>query len=155
MMIRTESRVIVAGGIGDVWDYLCDVGRWPEWAPTVVDCQVRGGGPLRPGGWIEQRAKDAGMGHRRVERVTDIVSPTRMAFAGTMWTMPSRWGMRLAAVGDRHTDTMMWVEVDVPGILRAFPGSALRRSIERVGAIEMAGVKAAVETVSRNDAGSP
>ncbi|WP_158865805.1 SRPBCC family protein [Leifsonia sp. AG29] len=153
-MIRTESRVIVAGSIGDVWDYLCDVGRWPEWAPTVVDCRVRGGGALRPGGWIEQRAKDAGLGHRRVERVTGIVPPTSLTFAGTMWTMPSRWGMRLAAVGDRHTVALMWVEVDVPRILRAFPGRALRHSIERVGAIEMAGVKAAVEGATREDAGS-
>ena len=49
MTFRTESRLTIAGNVHQVWAYLCDVGRWPEWAPTVLEGQVRGGGPLQPG----------------------------------------------------------------------------------------------------------
>ena len=49
MTIRTESRITIAGSVSEVWAYICDVGRWPEWAPTVLECWVRGGAPLQPG----------------------------------------------------------------------------------------------------------
>src|SRR2546425_13167997 len=42
MAIRTESRITIAGSVPEVWAYVCDVGRWPEWAPTVLECRVRG-----------------------------------------------------------------------------------------------------------------
>src|SRR5579872_2900941 len=35
MTFRTESRITVASSAREVWAYVCDVGRWPEWAPTV------------------------------------------------------------------------------------------------------------------------
>ncbi len=49
MTIRTESRITIASGVPEVWAYLCDVGRWPEWAPTVLEGRVQGGGPFQPG----------------------------------------------------------------------------------------------------------
>src|SRR3954470_22643732 len=57
MAVRTESRVKIAGSVREVWAYLCDVGRWPEWAPGVLECRVRGGAPLQPGARVEQRAR--------------------------------------------------------------------------------------------------
>ena len=146
MTVRTESRLTVAGSIDDVWAYLCDVGRWPEWAPTVVECRVSGGGPLAEGGWIEQRAKDLGVHHPRRERVTLLDRPTSMAFAGTMWTSPARWGMEFGPLDAGRTEAMMWVEVDLANIMRVVPRRALAHQIQRVSDIEMAGIKAAVES---------
>src|ERR1700748_1937171 len=57
MTFRTERRITIAGSVHEVWAYLCDVGRWPEWAPTVLEGRVRGGGPLQPGSRGEQRAE--------------------------------------------------------------------------------------------------
>ena len=57
MTIRTESSRTIAGSVPEVWAYVCDVGRWPEWAPTVREAWVRGGDPLQPGMLVEQRAK--------------------------------------------------------------------------------------------------
>ena len=57
MAIRSESRVTIAGTVPEVWAYVCDVGRWQEWAPTVRECWVAEGGPLQPGSRVEQRAK--------------------------------------------------------------------------------------------------
>ncbi|MFB2600347.1 SRPBCC family protein [Herbiconiux sp. P17] len=154
MTIRTESRLIVAGRVRDVWDYLCDVGRWAEWAPTVLECRIRGGGSLQPGAWVDQRARDLAWNHRRSEQVTAVDAPHSMAFAGTMGTSEARWGMVFGPVEDGRTDTMMWVEVDPAGIMRAIPGRALQGRIQRVSDIEMAAIKAAVESDVQAGTGS-
>ena len=99
MTIRTESRITIASSIHEVWAYICDVGRWPEWAPTVLECRVRGGGPLQPGSRIDQRAKDLGWTHDRSQEVTAVEAPRSVAFAGPMGTSAARWGMELEPAG--------------------------------------------------------
>jgi Polyketide cyclase / dehydrase and lipid transport len=153
MTIRTESRITIAGSIGEVWDYVCDVGRWPQWAPTVLECWVRGGGPLQPGSWVDQRAKDLGRTHRRSQEVTTVESPRSVAFAGRMGPSASRWGMELEPLDDKQTDATMWIEIDLAGITRAVPG-LLKGSIQRVSDREMAAIKAAVESAARAGAES-
>ena len=153
MTIRTESRIRIAGSVGEVWAYVCDVGRWPEWAPTVLECWVRGGGPLQPGAWVEQRAKDQGLEHHRSEEVTAVEAPRYVAFAGTMGTSPARWAMELEPVDDGQTDATMWIEVDLAGIMRAVPG-LLKGSLQRVSGREMAAIKAAVESATHRTAES-
>ena len=153
MTIRTESRITIARNVGEVWEYVCDVGRWPQWAPTVLECWVRGGGPLQPGSRVDQRAKDLGRTHPRSQEVTAVEAPRYVAFAGTMGPSASRWAMELKAVDDRQTDALMWVEVDLAGVMRAVPG-LLKGSIQRVSDREMAAIKAAVESATRAGAES-
>jgi len=150
MTIRTESRERLAGSVGDVWAYLCDVRRWPEWAPTVLECWVRGGAPLQPGSRVEQRAKGIlWLTRRRSQEVTAVEAPRSMAFAGPMGTSSARWGMELEPVDERHADAKMWIEVDLAGIMRAVPGRILKGRIQRVSDREMAAIKAAVEPAAR------
>jgi hypothetical protein len=151
MTIRTESRITIASNVREVWDYICDVGRWPQWAPTVLECSVRGGGPLQPGSRVDQRAKDLGRTHSRSEEVTAVEAPRYVAFAGTMGTSAARWAMELEPAGDKQTDALMWIEVDLAGIMRAVPG-LLKGSIQRVSDREMAAIKAAVESAAREGA---
>jgi hypothetical protein len=153
MTIRTESRIAIASSVHEVWAYVCDVGRWPEWAPTVLECWVHGGAPLKPGSRVEQRAKDLGRTHSRSQEVTTVEAPRHVAFAGTMGTSPARWGMELEPVGDGQTDAKMWIEVDLTGIMRAVPG-LLKGSIQRVSDREMVAIKAAVESGTRAGAES-
>ena len=154
MTIRTESRITIASSVGEVWAYMCDVGRWPEWAPTVLEGWVRGGGPLEPGSRVEQRAKAIlGLTRRRSQEVTAVEAPHRVAFAGPMGTSAARWGMELESADDRQTDAMMWIEVDLAGIMRAIPGT-LKGSVQRVSDREMAAIKAAVESATREGAES-
>jgi hypothetical protein len=153
MTIRSESRLTVAGSVTDVWAYLCDVGRWPEWAPTVRECWVAGGAPLTPGTRVEQRAKWIfGSTRYRAQNVTAVEAPHRMAFAGPMGTSAARWGMELEPIDDGQTQAEMWVEVDLKNVMRAIPGALLNGRIQRVMDIEMAAIKAAVE--SANPVGS-
>jgi polyketide cyclase/dehydrase/lipid transport protein len=147
MAIRTESRLTIAGSVREVWAYLCDVGRWPEWAPTVLECRVRGGAPLRSGSRIDQRAKGILWSSRnRSQEVTAVEAARSMAFAGPMGTSAARWGMELEPIDDRQTDAKMWIEVDLAGIMRAIPSSMLKGRIQRVSDREMAAIKVAVES---------
>jgi carbon monoxide dehydrogenase subunit G len=146
-MLRTESRITIAGTVAEVWAYLCDVGRWPEWAPTVLECRVRGGAPLRSGSRVEQRAKGILWSTRgRSQEVTVFAAPRYVAFAGPMGTSPARWGMELEPLDDRQTGAKMWIEVDLAGIMRAVPGRMLKGRIQRVSDREMAAIKSAVES---------
>jgi hypothetical protein len=153
MTIRTESRITIAGSVGEVWAYVCDVGRWPEWAPTVLECWVRGGGPLQPGSRVQQRAKDLWCTHARSQEVTAVQAPRYVAFAGTMGTSAARWAMQLEPGHDGQTDATMWIEVDLAGIMRAAPG-LFKGSIQRVSDREMAAIKAAVESTAPDGAES-
>jgi len=147
MTIRIESRIAIASSVSEVWAYVCDVGRWPEWAPTVLECWVRGGGALQPGSRVEQRAKDLRWSHNRSQEVTAVEAPRYVAFAGTMGTSPARWAMELEPVHGRQTDAKMWIEVDLVGIMRVAPG-LFKGSIQRVSDREMAAIKAAVESTA-------
>ena len=155
MTFRTESSIKIASGVPEVWAYVCDVGRWPEWAPTVLECRVRGGGPLQPGSRVEQRARlILGMSRGRSQEVTAVEAPRSVAFAGPMGTSAARWGMELEPVDDGHTDAKMWIEVDLAGVMRAVPARSLQDRIQRVSDLEMTAIKAAVESDTRGGAES-
>jgi hypothetical protein len=155
MTFRTESRITIAGSVDEVCAYLCDVGRWPEWAPTVLEGRVLGGGPIQPGSRVEQRAKlILGLSRRRSQEVTVVEAPHHLAFAGPMGTSAARWGMEFESADGGQTDAMMWIEVDLAGIMRAIPAGLLKDRIQRVSDIEMVAIKAAVESAARESAES-
>ncbi len=155
MTFRTESSIKIASSVSEVWAYVCDVGRWPEWAPTVLECRVRGGGPLQPGSRVDQRAKlILGLSRGRSQQVTTVEAPSHVAFAGPLGISTARWGMELEPVDGSQTDAKMWIEVDLAGIMRVVPGRALQGRIQHVSDLEMVAIKAAVESTARAGAKS-
>jgi len=155
MTFRTESSIKIASSVSEVWAYVCDVGRWPEWAPTVLECRVRGGGPLQPGSRVDQRAKlILGLSRGRSQQVTAVEAPSHVAFAGPLGISTARWGMELEPADGSQTDAKMWIEVDLAGIMRVVPGRALQGRIQRVSDLEMVAIKAAVESTARAGAKS-
>jgi len=88
----------------------------------------------------------------RAQEVTAVVAPRRMAFAGPMGTSAARWGMELEPADDAQTEAMMWVEVDLKNVMRVVPGRILNGRIRRVMDVEMAAIKAAVESATTGDA---
>jgi hypothetical protein len=67
-----------------------------------------------------------------------------------MGTSAARWGMELEPMDEGQTRAMMWVEVDRQSIMRAIPGPFLKGRIQRVMDIEMAAIKAALESATPN-----
>jgi hypothetical protein len=101
---------------------------------------------------VEQRAKlILGATRYRAQDVTLVEAPRRLAFAGPLGTSDARWGMELEPADDSRTETMMWVEVDLKNIMRAIPGGVFNGRIRRVMDIEMAAIKAAVESGTPDD----
>jgi len=155
MTFRTESRIPIASSVRDVWAYLCDVERWPEWAPTVLECRIRAGDAFEVGARVDQRAKGIfGSTRGRSQVITVVDPPGRMAFAGPMGMSAARWGMNLEPIHERRTDAMMWIEVDLGGVMRAIPARLLERRIRRVSDLEMAAIKAAVESAAQSSSGT-
>jgi hypothetical protein len=147
MTFQTESRITISSSVPEVWAYLCDVGRWHEWAPTVLDARVRGGAPLEPGARVDQRAKGIlGTSRGRSQEVTVVEAPCKMAFAGPLGTSAAGWGMELEPIDDGRTDALMWIEVDLKGVMRAIPANMFKARIQRVSDLEMTLIKAAVES---------
>ncbi|HEU0193957.1 MAG TPA: SRPBCC family protein [Gaiellales bacterium] len=147
--MRSESRIQIASSVAQVWAYLCDVERWPEWAPTVRQAWVADGAPVQPGARVEQRAKGPiGSSHHRSQEVTAVEAPHLLAFAGPMGTSAARWGMQLEPTDDRQTEAMMWVEVDRRSVMRAIPSRVLAGRIRRVMDREMAAIKTRVEATA-------
>jgi hypothetical protein len=98
---------------------------------------------------VEQQAKLLfGATRYRAQDVTLVDAPHRLAFAGPMGTSTARWGMELEPNGDRQTEAVMWVEVDLKNVMRAIPGRVLNGRIRRVMDLEMAAIKAAVESAT-------
>jgi hypothetical protein len=98
---------------------------------------------------VEQRAKLIfGATRYRAQDVTLVEAPRQLAFAGPMGTSTARWGMELEPTGDTQTDAVMWVEVDLKNVMRAIPGRILNDRIRRVMDVEMAAIKAAVESAT-------
>jgi hypothetical protein len=98
---------------------------------------------------VEQRAKGIfGTSRYRAQHVTAVEAPRRLAFAGPMGTSAARWGMELEPIDDGHTEATMWVEVDLKSVMRAIPGRLLEGRIRRVMDVELAAMKAAVESAT-------
>src|ERR1700760_945857 len=104
MAVRTDSRITIASTVPEVWAYVCDVGRWPEWAPTVLECRVRGGAPLQPGSRVDQRAKGIlWLSRERSQEVTAVEAPRYVEFAGPMGTSAAGWGMGFGPMREGRT----------------------------------------------------
>jgi hypothetical protein len=102
---------------------------------------------------VEQRAKLMfGLSRGRSQEVTVVEAPHHLAFAGPMGTSAARWGMEFEPAGGGQTGAMMWIEVDLAGIMRAIPAGLLKGRIQRVSDIEMVAIKAAVESAAREGA---
>jgi hypothetical protein len=103
---------------------------------------------------VEQRANGIlGTSRYRAQNVTVVEAPRRLAFAGPMGISAARWGMEFEPVGDRQSEAEMWVEVDLAGVMRAIPGRVLQARIQRVMDIEMAAIKAVVESDASGGSG--
>ena len=85
--------------------------------------------------------------------MTAVEPPGYVAFAGTMVMSAARWAMELEPADAGQTNANMWIEVDLAGIMRAVPG-ILKGSLQRVSNREMAAIKAAVESATRESAKS-
>jgi hypothetical protein len=147
MAVRSETRSEIAAGIDDVYRYVSDLSRWPEWAAAIRECRLSGDAPLQAGSRLEQRVKGMfGSTRDRALDVTAVDTPSRLAFTGMMGPSPLRWGFDLEPLESGRTGVLLWVEVERRGFTRAIPEGLLTNMIRRVNDREVSAIKAAVES---------
>lgn len=144
MTVRSESHGTVAAAPQAVYEYLADAPRWPEWAPAILECGVRGGGPMLAGATLEQRAKATFGGSRpRTLDITATDAPNRLTFAGMMGPSPMRWGFELLP-DDGGTAVMLWLEADFRGVMVLLPRGLFRRMVRQVNEREIGAIGSAL-----------
>ncbi|TQK20156.1 polyketide cyclase/dehydrase/lipid transport protein [Microbacterium sp. SLBN-154] len=116
-MFTVTEVVVIARSRADVFAYLTDAGRRPEWDDTVISEALTSPPPVGVGSTINSRMRVMG---REVEfdwRVTEYVPPGRMAIASTRGTFPTSLLFDLAdhAAGTRVSAT---IDGEPSGMLR-------------------------------------
>ena len=150
MTVRSETRAEISGSASELWGYLADVSRWPEWAVGIVSCAISGDGELRSGSRLVQTARRPfGAPRSRTLDVTTVDAPRTLAFAGTMGAAPIRWGFEMTDSDAGRTHVLLWIEAEPRGAVRVLPPVVLRSMFRQVNQREVAAIKTRVE--SRTD----
>lgn len=76
-MVRAEESIFVERPIEEVFAYLTDLGRVPEWQTNVLFLQLQSGGTLRTGAHLVELRKFLGRKIESVVEVTDYTPPHR------------------------------------------------------------------------------
>ena len=149
MTVRSETRKEIASSQDDVYRYLSDVARWPEWAAGIVSCRVIDGGPLAPGSRLEQKMRRSSRSQdSRTLDVTSVEPPRRLSFAGTMGPSLISWGLDVKGLGHDRAEVLLWIEAERRGGMRLLPASVLRRMFRRVNQRELTAIMTVLESAS-------
>ena len=76
-MVRAEESIFVERPIEEVFGYLTDLERVPEWQTNVLFLQIQGTGGLRPGAQLIELRKFLGRKVESVVLVTEYEPPHR------------------------------------------------------------------------------
>lgn len=145
MTVRSETRMEMPASREEVFRYLSDVSRWPEWAAGILSCQVSGGGPLVAGSRLDQQVKKPfGTPGDRTLDVTSVDAPTRLTFAGTMGPSSINWGFDLEPAGQGGSEVILWIDAERGGAMRLLPAAVLRSMFRKVNLRELVAIKRAV-----------
>ncbi|NYF17493.1 uncharacterized protein YndB with AHSA1/START domain [Microbacterium sp. AK009] len=116
-MFTVTEIVLIARSRADVFAYLTDAGRRPEWDETVISERLTSPPPVGVGSTIHSRMRVMG---REVDfhwQVTEYLPPGRMAIVSTKGTFPTSLLFELAdeAAGTRVSAT---IDGEPSGMLR-------------------------------------
>lgn len=116
-MFTVTEVVVIARSRSDVFAYLTDAGRRPEWDDTVISESLTSPPPVGVGSTIHSVMRVMG---REVEfdwQVTEYVPPGRMAISSTRGTFPTSLLFDLADHGDA-TRVSATIDGEPSGMLR-------------------------------------
>ena len=138
--MEQSTRIDIEAPVEQVWEVLCEVERWPEWAPTVTSVRRLDDGPLAVGSRV------------RVEQPR--IPPTEYVVTELEPSRSFTWvangpGIRTTA---RHLleergpgSTRVTLAVEQSGVLGVVMGRFYRRLTDRYLTAEAEGIKARSE----------
>ena len=69
-MLKVEESVMVDRPIEDVFAYLTDPVKIPDWQSSALEARIEGGGPMRAGATVLEQRKFLG---RRIESTMEVL----------------------------------------------------------------------------------
>jgi uncharacterized protein YndB with AHSA1/START domain len=116
-MFKFHVTGTIARPVNEVFAYVADVRRQPEWEPNIVSCTPDADGPLAEGMTATQIMREKG-GERRVTlTVADLEPGRRLRFVKES-PFHISFGWLLEPVGG-ETRVTYPVELDAPPVMRA------------------------------------
>jgi uncharacterized protein YndB with AHSA1/START domain len=128
MKLRVETEL--AKNIDDVFAYLADPAKIPEWESNTLECRVEG--PVQAGAVARQRIKMMGKVNDVALRIVEHVPGRRVVYAKDD-PFPITFGWTLTAEGSR-TRVVYDVELQPKGffkIMAPLMGGAIRKQVEK------------------------
>jgi uncharacterized membrane protein len=140
--MRVEHEIRIDAPPEIVWAVTLDVGRWPEWTPTVTSVTRADDGPLVPGSVVRIRQPAQGVADWVV---TEMVEGRRFAWQTV------RPGLRMIAIHELDRDgtgTRNVLAVEAAGAAALLLWPLLRLAIRRALADENRGLRARCEAIA-------
>ena len=138
--MEQSTRIDVEAPVEQVWEVLCEVERWPEWAPTVTSVRRLDDGPLAVGSRVRVEQP-------RIPPTVYVVTELRPSRSFT-WVATGP-GVRTTA---RHVleelgtgGTRVRLTVEQVGPVGVVMGRFYRRHTDRYLTAETEGIKASSE----------
>lgn len=143
-MVRIEEQATINRPVEEVFAYMSDIERQPEWVSTLTSSQKTGSGPTGVGTTYRQGVKFLG---RRMEMDCEILAyepPTLYAFRARSGPMRMEMRMTLAASGTETTLTQV-AEGESNGLLK-LADPIMARSMKKQFAADLESLKTLLES---------
>jgi uncharacterized membrane protein len=144
-MVRGEESVTINRPIEEVFTYLSNIERQPEWVSTLVESRKTSSGPTAVGTTYQQVVKFIG---RRMEldcEVTGYEPPTLYAFRARSGPMRSEMQLTLASEGPETTRVTQVFEGESGGFLK-LADPILTRTAKKQFAADLETLKTSLES---------
>ncbi|HKP51881.1 MAG TPA: SRPBCC family protein [Chloroflexia bacterium] len=116
-MIKVSTSTTIARPADQVFAYLADVTKQPEWEPTVLACRLNSSEPMREGSTATQTMKDKESKRDVTLTVAEYEVGRRIQFE-KQWPYPISFGWVIEPNGS-GTQVTYLVELGVQGMMRA------------------------------------
>lgn len=143
-MARAETSRDIDRPISDVYAYVADPGRQPEWAALVLEVRGTRGGPAREGDTFTVAAKFLGRRLETTYRVTAADENRLLAYKSTEGPVPHAWTFTFEPEGDA---TRVTSEVEgEPGGFFALAAPLVENAMRRQMETDLATLQALLES---------
>ena len=152
-MVRVEEHVTIDRPIEEVFTYLSDIDRQPEWVSSLSESTRTSSGPTAPGTTYRQVVKLLG---RRIEancEITEYEPPTLYAFRGVNGPMHVQMRFTLTPEGQGTRVTQV-VEGESGGFFR-LADPILARTMQKQFAADLETLKTMLESGVTMESASP
>lgn len=150
MAIDVVIEARIGRPVADVFAYVADIDRWPEWliASGIVRVGRTGALPLTAGEHLTVEQRAAGRAGTFAATVTTLESPSRLALSGKDGDGVSiDIGADLASAGGVATDLRWSIRIGLPFRYRIFESMAAPQ-VQRAAALDIEALKRRLESVA-------